>query len=104
MNFEFVYTKYYDTGMSTQKRYIYCVGEIESIIVENLFEKIDRILKNKYVETIGTISVSKNKIILSYDDFEIKIKPLNSIFNFEEHITEIYNKFEFIRYGGIQYN
>ena len=79
-----------------RKKYFVDLNINDKFFVSNLFKKIEKILAKETWIMPGIISVYKD-VILAFDDFNIKIKSENKIFDFEKHLIELYDAFEEIR-------
>ena len=95
MKINYIYTKYQNDGRSSKK--IYTTTCDIDIFIFCIFDDIRNLLKYDKWGLPGIMSISKNELIMSFDNIEIIVSIYESDFDFNNYSTALNGKFEEIR-------
>lgn len=98
MKIDYNYTKFKNYGYPTKQ--IYTTTCDKDICIDCIFDDVRNLLAYDYWDLPGIMSISKNKLIMSFNNIEIIISIYESEFDFNNYSNVLYEKFEEIR-GGI---
>ena len=97
MKIDYNYTKYRNYRFPAKQ--IYTTICDRDICIDCIFDDIRNLLAYDYWDLPGIMSISKNELIMSFDNIEIIISTNESCFNFENYSNILNKKFEEIRGG-----
>ena len=98
MKIDYNYTKFKNYGSPTKK--IYTTTCDNDIFIFCIFDDIKDLLKYDKWGLPGIMSISKNELIMSFDNIESIVSIYEPEFDFNNYSNALYGKFEEIR-GGI---
>ena len=97
MRINFALIRYGNDGTSIEKTYSTVCKK--DICIDFIFDEIKNLLVNYSWDLPGIMSISKNKLIMSFDNIELIISTNESFFNFEDYNSTLRRNFEMIREG-----
>ena len=97
MKIDYNYTKFKNYGYP--KKQIYTTTCDRDICIDCIFDDVRYLLAYDYWDLPGIMSISKNEIIMSFDNIEIVISINEPYFNFENYSNRLNKEFEMIRRG-----
>lgn len=95
MKIDYNYTRYRDYGLPVKQ--IYTTICNRNICIDCIFDDVRNLLAYDYWDLPGIMSISKNELIMSFDNIEIIISTNELYFNFENYINILNKKFKEIR-------
>ena len=97
MKINYNYTKYQNDGHSSKKKYSTTCDN--DIFIFCIFDDIKHLLAYDKWYLPGIMSISKNELIMSFDNIEIVVSTNEQEFDFNNYSNVLYKKFEDIREG-----